>query len=90
MPNFISQQAQGRKPTHVLEQQQVETVSWRLSLYSEPPRTVITIEEFERYAIDRLRGVKCFHSRQAVLDCTNVTCSCFSEQTMASCSAERH
>ena len=56
MSNFITRQAQGRRATHVPEQQQAEVLSWRLSLYSEPPRTVITIEDFERYAIDRLRG----------------------------------
>lgn len=56
MPNFISQQAQGRKPIYAVEQQQTDTVSWRLSLYNEPPRNIITIEDFERFAIDRLRG----------------------------------
>jgi len=38
------------------EDDKAETSSGRLSFYAEPPSTIICIEDFERYAIDRLRG----------------------------------
>ena len=33
-----------------------QPVSTKLSLYEDPPETRVSIEEFESYAIDRLKG----------------------------------
>ena len=41
-------------PTAQTEQQ--TKTSSRLSLYQTPPSSIISIEDFERFAIDRLRG----------------------------------
>ena len=35
----------------------------RLNLYQIPPTAEITLEEFEQWAIDRLRGTSCYESR---------------------------
>ena len=59
MPNFIQQQQKNSKATATVtsvQEERVEGVSGRLSLYAEPPDTAICIEDFEHYSIDRLRG----------------------------------
>ncbi|DBA73367.1 TPA: hypothetical protein ACH3X1_011411 [Trebouxia sp. C0004] len=41
-----------------VEHNKTETSSGHLSFYTDPPSTIICIEDFERYAIDRLRVLK--------------------------------
>lgn len=67
--DFISQQRISSKSATKNQTHQSERIgadTGRLSLYQSPPSTVISIEDFERYAIDRLRGVAHLH-----LSCCN-------------------
>lgn len=63
MNSFIAQQQQAARrsrlasTSRVSDTRDVEAVSGCLSLYVEPPKADICIEDFERFAIDRLRGM---------------------------------
>ena len=62
MANFITQQLKPKVASILStpQSERIEATSSRLSLYETPPSTVISIEDFERYAIDRLRGTRFF------------------------------
>jgi len=58
---WIQQQQKSSKASGnitAIEHEKAEVSSGHLSFYTEPPSTIICIEDFERYAIDRLRGGK--------------------------------
>ena len=63
MSSFIAKQQQAARKTKLANNPQnadkknVEAVPSCLSLYAQPPKAVLCIEDFERYAIDRLRGL---------------------------------
>ena len=57
--NWISTQQHEVKSAAKLPVQQTDqttTKATRVSLYQTPPSSIISIEDFERFAIDRLRG----------------------------------
>jgi len=49
----------------------------RLSLYQVAPCVEVSIEEFEQFALDRLRGVSFFLSSAALSAAAAVCCFCF-------------
>lgn len=66
--DFISQQRISSKSATKNQTHQSERIgadTGRLSLYQSPPSTVISIEDFERYAIDRLRVLKGIEEHKA-------------------------
>lgn len=60
---WIQQQQRNSKASGnftAAEEERIESSSGRLSFYEHPPSTNLCIEDFERYAIDRLRGIGLF------------------------------
>ena len=59
MADWINVQAKARgSATQAPAHEAPEAASPRISLYSEPPGGEVTLEDFECFAIDRLRGVR--------------------------------
>lgn len=73
MSNFIKAQIVNLKSAGTASTPQTErsaTSSGRLSFYQTPPSSIISIEDFEQYAVDRLRGGPAAH-----LHCLHLACN---------------
>lgn len=45
--------------SHVMVNTLAETYPFHLQLYRDPPENEITLNQFEEYAIERLKGIGC-------------------------------
>lgn len=53
---WLAVQTKGSNGRGTPAMEAAESISQRISMYLEPPPGEVSIEEFERFAIDRLRG----------------------------------
>lgn len=53
---WLAVQAKGTNGRGIPAVEALGSISQRISMYLEPPPGEVSIEEFERFAIDRLRG----------------------------------
>lgn len=67
---WLAVQARGGGGRGTPAAEAMESIAQRISMYIDPPLGEVTIEDFERFAVDRLRGDHCARSREKMLCCS--------------------
>ena len=67
---WLAVQARGGGGRGTPAAEAMESIAQRISMYIDPPLGEVTIEDFERFAVDRLRGDHRARSREEMLCCS--------------------